>query len=223
MPGLKNAREACVSACAELWSAASCEVGADAWTCTVRGGRVGGKRGHRHAGDWEGPIGGRRTSLSAESASWTSPRTSWPTGMFSIWSTRRTMLERVSELSRTFSAARRRRSASSSQSVNGSGVPSAGGREVMPSGRPGTPSSVRSWAANVLKTGSRCDWERRGEGSEGFKTTTPPHCGRRKAVDGSIELSSVRMRRGLWLAEGTKRTKWITGSLDTLDAVRRRD
>ena len=31
------------------------------------------------------------------------------------------------------------------------------------------------------------------------------------------------MRRGLWLAEGTKRTKWITGSLDTLDAVRKCD
>ena len=38
MPGLKNAREACVSARAELWSAASGETGAAAWTCGLRQG-----------------------------------------------------------------------------------------------------------------------------------------------------------------------------------------
>lgn len=139
MPGLKNARDDSVSARAELLSAATGEVRAVSCTCKMP--IIQGRQGEGRQEEE-----GDRTLSSAESASWMSPRTSWPTGMPSIWSTSRTMLSSVSVLPQTFSMARRRRSASSSQSVNGSCVlPSAGVAKRTSGGRPGTPRRVRSW------------------------------------------------------------------------------
>lgn len=89
-------------------------------------------------------------------------------------------------------------------------------------GSRGNPSSVKSCRENagneVRRSGSaRCIVV--GGGAGRFRITIPPHWGIRKALDVDGIPSALRIARGRRWADGTKSTKWSTGSFDELDAM----
>lgn len=146
-----------------------------------------------------------------------------------------TILESVSWLPCAFSRVRRRRRASSCQSDS---TLWSKFECPKPGGSFATPNNAKSWFENDEKYKLR-SWGKRSTLSTllkgGLWRTMPPHWGNKKAFDAerppnwplkqiqhiisTYSPLSLRISRGRRLAEGIKRIKWRTGSLDELEAA----